>query len=356
MAEYSRSILKIDAGNLQHNYRHFSRLVGEGCNVAPSVKFSAYGLGASGVVKQLVAAGARDFYVFDYDEAMKIAEIDGVSRIFLYDGISSSNYKKVESAGFIPVLHTQQQIDLWSEFDEAPYCIMIDTGMNRTGLGFADGVEFLRNKKLHDPVFVLSHLACAEDKESKHNKRQLEQMQQIRQEFPNLKISFGNSAGVFLGEEYHFDQVRPGIGLYGGAQVNYDENIRNVVYLKAKVEVVRTIDEKNKWVGYGATYEVEPGSKIATLQIGYADGFPRSLSNNHKVFFNGYFLPVAGVVSMDYITIDVSEIPENELQDMKYVEIIGDHITVDEMADACDLTCYEVISDFICSRFKRFYE
>jgi len=350
-----KSVLKIKVDNLKKNYQILCDAA-ETSKVAPVLKFDAYGLGSIGIAENLVAAGATDFYVFNYVEANVLSVVEGVERIFLFDGVGEESAAEVHRKGFVPVLNTKRQLDIWSKFPRALYSLMIDTGMNRTGLNFEEGCEFLRTNKMHAPEYVLSHLACAEIKDSEFNLHQLKQMQKIRKEFPEQKLSFCNSAGIFLGEEYHFDQVRPGIALYGGHQANYNGQIKNTIYLDASVNVIRTIDSLNKCTGYFSTYEAKPGDKIATLQIGYADGFSRKLSNNAKVCYKGHFLPVVGIVSMDYITVDVTSLNEEELSTLKYVEIIGDNITVDEMAAHTDASSYEIVSGFVGGRFKRVYE
>lgn len=355
MKNSDKSILRISLENVRNNYEALRKAVSKKVSVAPVLKYNAYGLGAKEIAQELAGLGAEEFYVFNYDEAQNLKDCKGVNKVYILDGISKSNAKKIRDEKLIPVLSSHEQIEEWSQFENAPYALMIDTGMNRTGLNFEEGLEFLRSGKMHNPEYVLSHLSCAEVKDSEHNKKQLEQVKKIREEFPGIKISLANSAGIFLGNEYHFNQVRPGIGIYGGEKSNYPAEIKNVVFLAAKVKNIREINT-NEYVGYNASYKAKKGNKIATLQIGYADGYPRNLSNVSKVYYKGIEIPVVGKVSMDYITVDVSGIDSKSLEDMTHIEVINDRTCIDKLGKCAGILSYEVLTGLASGRFEKVFE
>jgi alanine racemase len=182
----------------------------------------------------------------------------------------------------------------------------------------------------------------------------------LRAKLPPAPASLANSGGTFLGPEYHYDLVRPGIALYGGRALEGRPNPMHwVVQLQAKILQVRDI-MPGETVGYGATYRVERPSRIATLACGYADGFLRALSGlsgkpGPVGFLGDYPVPVIGRVSMDLITVDVTEAPHHLAVRGTWVEVMGARTTLDDLTDMAGTIGYELLSR-LGQRVHRIYQ
>src|SRR5690606_10000208 len=172
----------------------------------------------------------------------------------------------------------------------------IDTGMNRLGLSASEATALAGNKETLQPLdlrYVMSHLACGDEPAHPMNKEQLECFRGLTQALGlPLRLSFANSAGILLGPDYHFDLVRPGCGLYGIHPQSEGENpMAGTVTLRARVVQAREIDISST-VGYGASYRATSPANCATISVGYADGYLRSLTGSGKVFLGGVACPV----------------------------------------------------------------
>jgi len=198
----------------------------------------------------------------------------------------------------------------------------------------------------------MSHLACADTPEHSLNDEQYRLFNQIRKSFPATKASLANSSGIFLKKCFHFDQVRPGCALYGINPTPYQKSpVQPVVTLTAPILQTRTI-EQDGTVGYGAAAKVKKGTRLATIGLGYADGFLRSIEGKGAVMIAGKPAKLLGRISMDLIMADISHLPE---QEYKEAEILGKKITVDDVSQAAGTIGYEVLTR-LGSRFKRSYQ
>ena len=229
--------------------------------------------------------------------------------------------------------------------------------MNRLGLPEPELNKIKETPALiHDLKvrYVMSHLASADDPKSQLNFEQLSKFKKIRKILPMGKASFASSSGIFLGKDFHFDVARPGISIYG---VNPTPNEKNpmtpVVTLKARIVQVRTT-KKGETIGYGETYRTSNQTKIATAAIGYADGFSRSLSNNTCGYIDDKKVPLVGRISMDLITFDITSIPEGEGLIGQWIELIGKHRTVDQIANEVGTIGHEILTS-LGQRFHREY-
>ena len=201
----------------------------------------------------------------------------------------------------------------------------------------------------------MSHLSCGDDKRSKLNRKQLNRFDQIKSLFQNSLHSLSNSAGILLGKDYHLDMVRPGISLYGGnCQKNEKKIYHNVISLRAKLIQVREI-YKGDTIGYGATFKAKSKMKVGTLGFGYADGFSRAFSNNYYIYLKNKKFKIVGRVSMDLITIDITNIKEFRNNIMKEeFEIIGNRLTINTIANLINTIPYEIITN-LGKRYQRRY-
>ncbi|MFS2019988.1 alanine racemase, partial [Massilia sp. CT11-108] len=235
--------------------------------------------------------------------------------------------------------------------------VQVDSGMSRMGLAPADLAALGEPRDwlaAFDPVLLMSHLACADVPDHPMNEYQRLRFDAIRAQFPAMPASLANSSAVFLGPDFHYGLARPGAALYGiNPQPGGVNPLRQAVSLDARIVQVRTI-EAGAAVGYGARYVAEGTRRIATIAIGYADGWLRALSGRGSAYIDGVRVPVAGTVSMDSITLDVTGIPDARLQPGMTVELLGPHQHVDVVAAEAGTIGYEVLTR-MGARFERRY-
>jgi alanine racemase len=358
----SRLVVSLDA--VAMNWLFLKKKLKNGSDCAAVVKADAYGLGASAIAQTLFEQGCRHFFVAQLDEALAVKAAlprelipgNDVS-IYVLDGVHGAAADDFTAAGVIPVLNSMSDIGLWQRDGAgAPCVIHIDTGMNRLGLGAAD-VARLADTGLSgmDVRYVMSHLACGDAPAHPKNAQQLDLFRQLTTALGRpFRLSMANSGGIFLGSDYHFDLARPGASIYGIAPQEGQSNpMQQVVTLETRILQTRDI-ETGGTVGYGAQYSVTAPAKTATLSIGYADGYMRSLGHRGHVFIGGEKCAVIGRVSMDTIVVDVTALT-TPAQAGDTAEIIGRHQTVDDVAAQAGTIGYEVLTA-LGNRIERTYE
>jgi alanine racemase len=240
--------------------------------------------------------------------------------------------------------------------------IHIDTGMNRLGLTIveAQGIIPRINAGDHGITLVMSHLACAETLNHPLNAKQLATFREIASLFSGVPASLANSSGVFLGPAFQFDLVRPGCALYGvNPTPEADNPMQPVVEVKARIVQIRNID-KGDSVGYGGTWTARRPTRLAVVSTGYADGYFRAGSSNDgtrgaEVIVAGKRCPVAGRISMDLMAIDVTDLDKSAVRRGHMVTLIGEGITVDELAHHFGTIGYEVLTS-LGPRYARIYK
>jgi alanine racemase len=343
-------VLTIDLAAIRANYALLrSRLSGAVC--AAVVKADAYGLGAARVAPALAEAGCRHFFVAHLDEAIALRPyVPTGAEVFVLNGLPPGAEAAALAHHVTPVLNSLAQVDAWAESARAcgralPAVLQVDTGMSRLGLSRAEIGLLAEDAHLLDGIAldcVMSHLACAEQPDHPLNAEQLDRFRSLRRKLPPTAASLANSSGIFLGPEYHFDLARPGAALYGIAPVAGQPNpMRQVVRLHGRLVQVREI-EAGAAVGYGATWRANGPRRIATVSVGYADGFPRNLGNCGNAFIGANEVPLVGVVSMDTATFDVSNMPPDMLQPGSLIELIGDRNPLDSVARRVGTIGYEI--------------
>lgn len=344
MAEASSPVrLRLDGGALVDNWRALAKLSGSAATGA-AVKADGYGLGAREVVRRLWDAGCKDFFVAHWAEAAAIADIVPPGRISVLNGVTDRDVAFARQLGAIPALNTPQQIERWKAGGGVRCHVMLDSGINRLGIGpeqmdatLFDGLDI---------DILMSHLASA-DEDVPQNREQLARFHAMATEVPSSRKSLANSAGIMLGSDYHFDLTRPGLSLYGGiARPEMADIIAQVVSVSAKVLQVRTLSA-GAAVGYNATYRCPAAMRVATLAIGYADGYLRGFSGTGLTLHNGQTLPVIGRVSMDLITADVTAAPE--LHEGDWVDIAYGLMSASQQSG---LSQYELLTG-LSDRFER---
>ncbi len=352
--EPSGGVLTIDCGTVAANYRQLQAQLGK-ARCGAVVKADAYGLGMARIAPALARAGCEDFFVALIDEGVALRALLPQARIYVFNGADDANAVALLEHGLIPVLNDAGQIAAYARAagatgTSAPALLNIDTGMARLGLGPGD-IEALAAapERLDgiDVVYVMSHLACADEPDNPLNRDQVGAFARARERLEavcDAPATLANSAAIFLGPEYHFDLARPGAALYGLAPHTGRPNpMAQVVQLQGKILQVRDVDSPMT-VGYGATHRVRSKGRIATVAVGYADGYGHGLSNRGSAYIGDIRVPVVGRVSMDLITLDVSDVPMDRAAPGAFVELIGVHLTVDAVAEAAGTIGYEVLT------------
>ncbi|CAN7592071.1 alanine racemase [Rhizobium rhizogenes] len=354
--------LTIDLDALRRNYETIATTVAP-AKAATVVKADAYGLGADRVAPALYRSGCRDFFVAQFGEAEDLRlHLEGNARIYVLNGLQPGAEVACAEAGIIPVLNSMEQYKRWKsaalgQGRTLPAVLQFDTGMSRLGIPPEDRAAFateLATTGAVEILFIMSHLASADEPDNGQNTEQLAEMQKIAAEFPQLGTSFANSGGVFLGQDYHGILTRAGIAVYGGAQTAGKSNpLQPIVRLDVAVVQTRTVSP-GTLIGYGGTHAARSEMRLATLAAGYADGLPRCLGDRGAVYHAGVRLPIVGRVSMDSITVDVTALPPGTLTLGSLVEVIGPHQTLEDLAKSAGTISYEILTG-LGHRYHRDY-
>ena len=337
--------LTVDLNALSHNFHALEAV--SGVPVHPGVKANAYGLGAVPVAKRLLAEGARTFFVARLNEGEALrAAIGPEPAIYVLDGCVGDAAGALKAADLRPILNHGDQIASWNAANGGACGLQIDTGMNRLGFRPEEAPEPFNGLEL-----VMSHLACADDPAEPMNRRQRDAFAAASARYPDALKSFANSGGCFLGPDYAFDAVRPGICLYGGGpEGRPDARLKAVATLSAEVLQTRDVPAGES-VGYSRGFIADKARRIATCGAGYADGVFRSSSPNGQVWVAGELRPLLGRVSMDVIAVDISGA---NVAVGDSVELFGANRPVDEAATAAGTISYELLTS-IGNRCDRIY-
>ncbi len=355
-------VLTIDLGAICENFRRLAKDASPAA-LGAVVKADAYGLGAIQVSLRLLQEGCRAFFVAHFIEAVQLRPaLPQDAKVYVLNGLQPGQEERAALLGVVPLLNSLSQIKAWSRVASSlgrtlHAGLQVDTGMSRLGLSPDEVQTLTANPELASNIeltILASHLACADEPESPTSAKQLAALRAISGAFPAVPISMANSGGIFLGSDYHGTLARPGIALYGGAPVVTGDNpMMPVVGLRVPVIQTRTVPAGTP-VGYGATMTTERTTRLATISAGYADGLPRSLSGRGAVYFDGTRLPIAGRVSMDSTTVDISALPEGALDLGTQVEVLGKHQTLEMVATDANTISYEILTR-LGRRYQRRY-
>ncbi|MBW7852243.1 MAG: alanine racemase [Rhodospirillales bacterium] len=357
MTERDRAggVLTVDLDAVRENWRMLEGMVGPTAECAATVKADAYGLGIDRVAPALAGAGCRTFFVAAIDEGIALRRLVPDARIFVLNGPFPGTCRDFLEHRLVPVLNAREQVEAWTTGGcGGEAALHVDTGMNRLGLAEDELASLAATPGALSPILLMSHLACAEDGQSVMNAGQLARFLTARRLLPAVPASLANSSGIFLGPGYHFDMVRPGAALFGvSPRAGQPNPMRQVVRLQGKIVQLRDVD-RPMTVGYGATHRVTGRGRVATVAVGYADGFPRSLSNRGCGHVGGVRVPLVGRVSMDLITFDVSEAPPEAVRPGAMIDLIGRENPVDAVADQAGTIGYEILTS-LGHRYYRHY-
>lgn len=362
-ATWAGGRLTIDLAALTANYQLITAHVAP-ARAAAVVKANAYGLGAERVAPALAAAGCRDFFVAMLGEALSLRRhVPNDAKLYVLNGLPPGAEAACAAAAVIPVLNSLGQAERWRAEARRlgrrlAAVVQVDSGMSRLGLSLGELDQLLATSGFFEDVevvLVMSHLACADTPSASANQEQLARFEALADRLgPRLPRSIANSGGCFISGDFHGDLTRPGLALYGAAPIEGAPSpVRPVVRLEARVIQLRTIPA-GAGVGYGLTY-IAPGERrIATVSVGYADGWPRRLGGRAAAYFQGVRLPIIGRVSMDSMSLDVSALPDGALSEGDFVELIGSHQSLETVAEAAETIAYEILTG-LGDRFARTY-
>jgi alanine racemase len=376
-------VLTVDLDALVANWRKLEKTAVP-AECAGVIKADAYGCGAGPVARALAGAGCKTFFVATLDEARAVREAltaealssqastsEGATlpppAIYVLDGFfqnSGDAYAKIDAR---PVIGDLNELAEWDVFCRRSgwtggAAIHIDTGMNRLGLTImeAQGIVPRINAGDHGITLVMSHLACAETLNHPLNGKQLAAFREIASLYSGVPAALSNSSGIFLGAQFQFDMVRPGAALYGvNPTPEADNPMQPVAELKARIVQIRNV-ERGEGVGYGGTWTARRPTRLAIVSAGYADGYFRAASANDgtrgaEVVVAGKRCPIAGRISMDLIAVDITDLPNNAVRRGHMVTLIGEGITVDELAHHFGTIGYEVLTS-LGRRYARVYK
>ncbi len=372
---HADSVITIDHGAIVANWRFLDSLSGQHTETAAVVKADAYGLGAATLAPALAAAGCRTFFVMSLAEALALrAALPGSGqgegrtgcRIFVLGGCHPGQEADFVTSDIMPVINSLDQLARWrdasalSRAGSPPGAALhVDTGMTRLGLDPGETAWLMdRINGGDNPLagmgiqLLMSHLSAGEDLADDANDSQLASFDRLCATFPDLPASLANSGGTLRGGPFNMALNRPGIALYGLHPAGLDgtteqtaqaRNLRPAINWQARILQRRNANTGDR-VGYNGTHQVTRDSRIFTLGVGYADGYPRSLGNRAMVTIAGMPAPVIGRVSMDSITVDVTGLDDERLASATSAEILGDGYSLAQMANDAGTIGYEILT------------
>jgi alanine racemase len=359
-------VLTVDLDAIVANWRKLEKTAVP-AECAAVIKANAYGCGAEQVARALSHAGCKTFFVATLDEARRVRAAMPSATLYALNGFFQNTGDAYAEVDCKPVIGDLNELAEWDVFCRRSgwhggAAIQIDTGMNRLGLSVveAQGIIPRINAGDHGITLVMSHLVCGELVNNPTNARQLAAFREIASLFSNVPASLSNSSGIYLGPQFQFDLVRPGAALYGiNPTPEADNPMQPVVDLKARIVQIRNI-ERGETVGYGGTWTARRPTKLAIVASGYADGYFRAASASDgtrgaEAVVAGKRCPIAGRVSMDLAAIDITDLPQNAARRGHMVTLIGEGITVDELAHHFGTIGYEVLTS-LGPRYARIYK
>lgn len=373
MTEYSRSFAIIDLDKIRNNMLRIKQLVPKETKIMAVIKADAYGHGAVEVGKSLMSM-VDYFGVADVEEALELREA-GITLPILILGYSSPlEYGVLIEHDIAQTIYSLETATAFSKECErqnkiGKIHIALDTGMSRIGFK-PEPEEIEKVKKIKAlPMIELegmfTHFACADMKDKEYTYEQMRRYDEFVEELLKEGIDIPlkhtlNSAGIMEFNHHSYDMVRSGIityGMYPSEEVDKTKiHLEPAFTLKTHVGHVHYV-EAGRGISYGATYVAKEKMKIATLTIGYADGYPRSLSSLGRVIIKGQYAPIVGRVCMDQMMVDVSHIQDVKVGDE--VTLIGSEqdakITMEEVGDLSGSFNYELSCRFT-RRVKRIYK
>ena len=358
-------ILTVDLSAIEANWRALGRRIMPS-ECAAVIKADAYGCGIEPVAARLSRAGCKTFFVADLLEARRARSAAPDAAIYVLNGLLPGTAPTFADLRARPVIGSMVELAEWDAFCSAQRwqggaALHVDTGMNRLGITASEAAALaprIRSEN-HGITLLMSHLACAEEQDHPLNERQINLFREVRILYRGITSSLSNSSGIFLGNSAHCNMARPGVALYGVNPTPGRSNpMRPVIELEARIAQVRIV-QKGETVGYNAGWTAKRTSRLAVVAVGYADGYLRAASASDEApgadaIVAGKRCPIAGRVSMDLIEIDITDLPDNSARRGDLAKLIGDDISVDDVASAAGTIGYEVLTS-LGRRYHRVY-
>ncbi len=359
--------LTIDLDAIVSNWSLLKGKVSDSTDCAAVLKADAYGTGQDKTAAALYQAGCRTFFVAVPTEALTLRASLPDAVIYVLDGLFPGTANHFLTHDIRPVLGSLEELLEWAEVCKASgknnaAAVHVDTGIHRLGLSPAELTHALGDNAVlgpFQPSLVMSHLACGSTPDHDMNRRQLKLFTETTAPFPHIPRSLANSAGVLLGLDYHFDLVRPGIALYGGLAIETEPNpMKPVAKVEARIMIVRDVPQGDT-IGYGAKQTAKRPLRNAVVAAGYADGMIRRAGSTDDRpggfgLIGGHKAPILGRISMDMITLDVTDVPEHLLQRGAFVEMLGPGVAASDLAAYAETIDYEYLTS-LGRRFERVY-
>jgi len=357
--------LTVDLGAIEANWRALSRrsLPSE---CAAVIKADGYGCGIEQVAATLTRAGCKTFFVADLSEARRLRAAAAEAVIYVLHGVLPGTAGAFADIHARPVIGSLTELAEWDAFVSANNwrggaALHVDTGMNRLGIsaGEAAAVAPRIRSENHGITLVMSHLASSQIPDHPLNDKQIKLFREVRILYRGIPSSIANSSGIFLGQAAHCDMVRPGAALFGVNPTPGRSNpMRPCIELQGRIVQVRIV-QRGETVGYDAGWTAKRNTRLAVVAVGYADGYLRAASASDQregasAIIAGKRCPLAGRVSMDLLTVDVTDLPDGSPRRGDAATLIGDDITVDELAAAGNTIGYEVLTS-LGRRYHRVY-
>lgn len=358
-------ILTVDLGALVENWQALGRRATP-AECTAVVKADAYGCGIEQVVPALARAGCKTFFVADLSEARRAREVAPEAAIYVLNGLMPGTAPVFAELRARPVIGSMVELAEWDAFTAAQKwrggaALHVDTGMNRLGISANEAAALAPRIRAenHGISLLMSHFACADEPEHPLNDKQMQLFREVRILYRGIPASLANSSGIFLSDKALCDVVRPGVALYGVNPTPGRSNpMRPVIDLKARIAQVRTVP-RGETVGYSGTWTAKRATRLAVAAVGYADGYLRASGSTDETpggsaIVAGKRCPLAGRVSMDLITIDVTELPEGAVKQGDMATLIGGELSLDDVATAAGTIGYEFLTG-LGRRYHRVY-
>ncbi|MGL4636873.1 MAG: alanine racemase [Beijerinckiaceae bacterium] len=352
--------LTIDLAALVDNWKLLAERA-KPADCAAVVKADAYGLGIEPVVTALARAGCHIFFVAHLEEGARARKAAPLAHIYVLNGMPPGAERSYTGLRLRPVLGTLAELSRWRTVRGGPMALHVDTGMNRLGLSLEDvkSLATLEDWTGIDVELLMSHFVSSEETDNPLNAAQVTRFERVSAMLGKhvRRRSLANTSAHFLPEIPRYDMTRTGYGLYGGNPTPGQANpMKPVVRLEATILQLRHV-ETGDHVGYNARWTAKRPSIIATISLGYADGWLRAMSSTDKkpggmAFINGVLCPFVGNISMDLITIDVTDCPAGSVKAGHMATILGDGLDVDEAAAIAGTNGYEILTS-LGGRYNR---
>ncbi len=345
---HATGILEINTKAIAHNYNTMRALL-QGSICAAVLKANAYGFGANAVARTLAQEGCEHFFVAHLEEGLELRHILKSAHIYVLSGLLPGTADLFVEHALTPILNDYGMAREWARRGRKLPCgLHFDTGMHRNGFDKADTAQLFDSIDVLDALdvqFVMSHLVSSHDSKDPLNKQQKDLFDTIRKRFPEAKASLADTGGVYLRSDYHYDIARVGKGLFGLFPPPHNEApLLACAKLLGRILQVRTAS-CGESVGYGATHTLMRDSKLATIGIGFADGFDRRLQNS-QAEIHGHKALVVGRISMDYTVIDVTDVPEALCEVGAWAELVNETLTLDALATSIGTISRELSTGF----------